>query len=76
MCEVRGLRLWGVPAFLMYLTVHLFYLNGVGGRRLTVFSTWISAGFGARQNRIIQGALQSVERPAPPQPSPAGRSSN
>ena len=75
-CEVRGLRLWGVPAFLMYLTVHLFYLNGVGGRRLTVFSTWISAGFGARQNRIIQGALQSVERPAPPQPSPAGRSSN
>jgi NADH:quinone reductase (non-electrogenic) len=62
-CEVRGRRLSGVPAFLMYLGVHLFYLNGVGGRRVTVFSTWISAGFGMRQNRVIDGALQSVERP-------------
>jgi NADH:quinone reductase (non-electrogenic) len=62
-CEVRGRRLWGVPAFLMYLGVHLFYLSGVGGRRVTVVSTWLSAGFGARQNRVIEGALQSVERP-------------
>jgi len=75
-CEVRGHRIYGVPAFLMYLGVHLFYLNGVGGRRVTVFSTWISAGFGARQNRVIQGALQSVERPAPASaPSPARSSS-
>lgn len=62
-CEIRGLRLSGVPAFVMYLSVHLFYLNGVGGRRVTVFSTWISAGFGARQNRVIEGALGSIERP-------------
>jgi NADH:ubiquinone reductase (H+-translocating) len=78
-CEVRGLRLWGVPAFLMYLSVHLFYLNGVGGRRVTVFSTWLSAGFGVRQNRVIEGALHGVERPAPsraPSPSAAGSSSS
>ncbi len=62
-CEVRGRRLHGVPAFLMYLGVHLFYLDGVGGRRVTVLSTWLSAGFGARQNRIIQGALETIERP-------------
>lgn len=64
-CEVRGRRLSGLPAFLMYLTVHLFYLGGVGGRRLTVLTTWFSAGFGARQNMVIEGALESVERPAP-----------
>ena len=61
-CEVRGLRLHGVPAFLMYLGVHLFYLNGVGGRRVTVFSTWVSAGFGVRQNRVIEEGLSSIER--------------
>jgi NADH:quinone reductase (non-electrogenic) len=75
-CEVRGRRLHGVPAFLMYLGVHLFYLNGVGGRRVTVFSTWISAGFGARQNRVIEGALQSVERPGPSRASRPARSSS
>ncbi len=62
-CEVRGRRLSGVPAFVMYLGVHLFYLNGVGGRRVTVVSTWLAAGFGVRQNRVIEGALASVERP-------------
>ncbi len=35
-CEVRGHRLSGLIAFLMYLGVHLFYLGGVGGRRITV----------------------------------------
>lgn len=62
-CEVRGHRLSGLIAFLMYLTVHLFYLGGVGGRRITVVTTWISAGFGARQNQVIEGALQSSGRP-------------
>jgi NADH dehydrogenase len=64
-CEVRGHRLSGLVAFLMYLSVHLYYLGGVGGRRLTVLSTWFSAGFGARQNRVIEGELGGVERPAP-----------
>ncbi|MFZ0383566.1 MAG: NAD(P)/FAD-dependent oxidoreductase [Solirubrobacteraceae bacterium] len=41
--EVRGHRLSGRLAFVMYLGVHLFCLGGVGGRRITVLSTWISA---------------------------------
>ncbi len=72
-CEVRGHRLSGFIAFLMYLSVHLYYLGGVGGRRLTVLTTWISAGFGARQNRVMEGELASVERPPPagePAPGP------
>jgi NADH dehydrogenase len=61
-CEVRGHRLWGLPAFLMYLTVHLYYLGGVGGRRVTVVSTWLGSLFGARQNRVMEGRLARVER--------------
>ncbi len=67
-CEVRGHKLHGVIAFLMYLGVHLYYLGGVGGRRLTVLTTWISAGFGARQNRVMDGELSSIERPEPQAP--------
>jgi NADH:ubiquinone reductase (H+-translocating) len=66
-CEVRGRRLSGPPAFLMYLTVHLFYLGGVGGRRITVVTTWISAGFGARQNQVMERDLETVERPQRPE---------
>jgi NADH:ubiquinone reductase (H+-translocating) len=62
-CEVRGHRLSGLIAFVMYLTVHLFYLGGVGGRRITVVMTWISAGFGARQNQVIEGRLSGSDRP-------------
>src|SRR5207248_674681 len=62
-CEVRGRRLSGLIAFFMYLAVHLFYLGGVGGRRITVMTTWISAGFGARQNQVIEGRLPGRERP-------------
>ena len=64
-CEVRGRRLYGLPAFMMYATVHLFYLGGVGGRRVTVLITAIGALFGARQNRVIEAGLASVERPMP-----------
>lgn len=68
-CEVRGHRLSGLPAFLMYLAVHLYYLGGVGGRRLTVLTTWISAAFGARQNRVIECELAGLERSLPPAPA-------
>ena len=64
-CEVRGRRLYGLPAFLMYIGVHLFYLGGVGGRRLGVGVTAISGLFGAREGRVINRGLSSVERPAP-----------
>lgn len=67
-CEVRGRRLHGWPAFLTYCFVHLFYLGGVGGRRVTVLITAIGALFGARENRVIECELTDVERPAPRTP--------
>jgi NADH:quinone reductase (non-electrogenic) len=66
-CEVRGHRLSGLIAFLMYIGVHLFYLGGVGGRRLTVGINSVQALFGARESRVMEGELASVERPAPDQ---------
>jgi hypothetical protein len=53
----------------MYIGVHLFYLGGVGGRRLSVAVTGIGSFFGAREERVIGGDLASVERPAPEPPS-------
>ena len=61
---MRGHRLWGLPAFLMYITVHLFYLGGVGGRRLAVIVMMVGTWFGARENRVIEGELASIERSA------------
>ncbi|HET8980767.1 MAG TPA: NAD(P)/FAD-dependent oxidoreductase [Solirubrobacteraceae bacterium] len=62
-CEVRGHRLHGLPAFLMYIGVHLFYLGGVGGRRVTVAITALGSLFGARESRVMEGELAAVERP-------------
>ena len=56
-CEVRGLKLSGLPAFLTYLGVHLYYLGGVPGRRMKVLNAWATAGFGVRQHRVIEGEL-------------------
>ncbi|HJS94238.1 MAG TPA: NAD(P)/FAD-dependent oxidoreductase [Solirubrobacteraceae bacterium] len=61
-CEVRGRRIYGLPAFLMYCAVHLFYLGGVGGRRLTVLITTVGSLFGARENRVMPGELETVDR--------------
>jgi NADH dehydrogenase len=73
-CEVRGHRLSGLIAFLMYIAVHLFYLGGVGGRRITVAITAIGSLFGARESRVMPGELASVERrAAPPDASSALR---
>jgi NADH dehydrogenase len=56
-CELRGLELSGLPAFLTYLSVHLYYLGGVPGRRMKVLNAWATAGFGVRQHRVIEGEL-------------------
>ena len=61
-CEIRGLELWGRPAFFTYLGVHLYYLGGQLGRRLEVLIKWIGARFGERQSALIAGQLASVER--------------
>jgi NADH dehydrogenase len=63
--EVRGLKLRGPPAFATYLGVHLYYLGGVGGRRLEVLMAWATMGLGALQGRVIEHRLDSIERPAP-----------
>ena len=64
-CEIRGLKLWGRPAFFTYLGVHLYYLGGQMGRRLEVLIKWIGARFGERQSALIEGELASVERASP-----------
>jgi NADH dehydrogenase len=64
-CEVRGRRLSGLIAFVMYMGVHLFYLGGVGGRRLSAGISALQSLFGARENREMTGQLERVERPAP-----------
>jgi NADH dehydrogenase len=61
-CEIRGLQLWGRPAFFTYLGVHLYYLGGQLGRRLEVLIKWIGARFGERQSALIEGELATVER--------------
>ncbi len=60
-CEVRGLKLWGRPAFFMYLGVHLYYLSGVRGRRLRVLNAWTASRFGTRESWVIEGELPPTE---------------
>jgi NADH dehydrogenase len=63
-CEVRGRRLSGLPAFLMYTGVHLFYLGGVGGRRIGAGIDAISSMIGSRQSRVMVDELEAAEQPA------------
>jgi NADH:ubiquinone reductase (H+-translocating) len=63
-CEIRGLKLSGWPAFATYLGVHLFYLGGEG-KRIKLLIDWITTFFGNRGNQVIEGELSTVER-APP----------
>ncbi|MGZ4239971.1 MAG: NAD(P)/FAD-dependent oxidoreductase [Solirubrobacteraceae bacterium] len=74
-CEVRGHRLSGLIAFLMYIAVHLFYLGGIGGRRLSVGVAALGSIVGARESRVMDGELESVERPMPAQTPVTGASS-
>ncbi len=62
-CEVRGHRLHGWIAFLMYAFVHLYYLSGVGGRRVKVLFTAIGGLAGARESRVIRGELLDADIP-------------
>jgi NADH:ubiquinone reductase (H+-translocating) len=56
-CAVRGVELSGPPAFATYLGVHLFYLGGVPGRRVSVITKWASTAFGREQSRVIEREL-------------------
>ena len=61
-CEIRGLKLSGWPAFLTYLGVHLYYLGGQAGRRVGVLMKWVGARFGERQSALIERELDSPSR--------------
>jgi len=63
-CAIRGVELWGRPAFFTYLGVHLYYLGGSPGRRLEVLVKWIGSRFGERQSALIEGELARIERHA------------
>ncbi len=57
-CEIRGLKLSGRPAFFTYLAVHMYYLSGGGpGHRVKVLIDWLSTRLGDPQNQIIDGEL-------------------
>ena len=63
-CEIRGHELSGRPAFFTYLTVHMYYLTGVGtGHRLKVLIDWINTRFGNPQDQVIDGELDSIGAP-------------
>jgi NADH dehydrogenase len=57
-CAIRGIELWGRPAFFTYLTVHMYYLGGVPGQRLKVLIDWFTARLGRPQSQVIEGALE------------------
>ena len=63
-CEIRGLKLSGWPAFLTYLGVHLYYLGGQMGRRIGVLMKWVGARFGQRQSALIASELGSLDQEA------------
>jgi NADH:ubiquinone reductase (H+-translocating) len=63
-CAIRGVELWGRPAFFTYLTVHMYYLGGVPGQRVKVLIDWVTARLGRPQSQVIEGSLASFERPA------------
>jgi NADH dehydrogenase len=69
-CEIRGLKLHGWPAFATYLMVHLYYLGGEG-KRLKIVTDWVTTFFGSLGNQVIEGDLSTVER-APPKVEAAG----
>jgi NADH dehydrogenase len=57
-CAIRGIELWGRPAFFTYLTVHMYYLGGVPGQRVKVLIDWITARLGRPQSQVIEGAME------------------
>jgi NADH dehydrogenase len=63
-CAIRGLELWGRPAFFTYLTVHMYYLGGVPGQRVKVLIDWATARLGRPQSQVIENALPRLPEAA------------
>ena len=55
-CSVRGIRLRGLPAWFIWLFVHLAFLNGFGSR-ITTMRRWVFSMIGrARTERVFSVA--------------------
>jgi NADH dehydrogenase len=64
---VRGVKLWGLPAWLAWLGIHIFFLIGFRNRIVVIFE-WALAYFTHQRNaRLI---LDPRELPPDPPPSP------
>ena len=70
-CEIRGLKLSGRPAFGMYLGIHLTYLSGVRGRRLRVLGAWAAARFGTRESWVFEDELPGSDAASRDEGAPA-----
>jgi NADH dehydrogenase len=70
-CSVHGLRLSGVPAWFVWLFVHLAFLNGFGNR-FTTMRRWVTSMIGkSRPERVFSVARTGgdLSSPAPVRPS-------
>jgi NADH dehydrogenase len=56
--DLRVIRLWGLPAWLVWLVVHLWYLIGFRNRVLVTIQWAISFFTGGRGARVIHGSAQ------------------
>ena len=55
-CSLRGIRLSGVPAWFVWMFVHLAFLNGFGSR-FTTMRRWVTSMIGrARPERVFSVA--------------------
>jgi hypothetical protein len=64
-CSVRGLRLSGTPAWIVWLFVHLAFLNGFGNRFATL-RRWATSMIGhARPERVFSVAHTGGDLSAP-----------
>jgi len=78
-CSVRGIRLSGAPAWLVWLFVHLAFLNGFGNR-FTTMRRWVTSMIGkSRPERVFSVAHTGGDLSSPdaaraliqPRPLPA-----
>jgi NADH dehydrogenase len=63
-CAIRGIELWGRPAFFTYMTVHMYYLGGVPGQRVKVLIDWATARLGRPQSQVIENAPPQLHEAA------------
>jgi NADH dehydrogenase len=64
-CSVRGLRLSGFPAWIVWMFVHLAFLNGFGDR-FTTLRRWVTSMIGrSRPERVFSVAHTGGDLSAP-----------